>query len=122
MDGADVVHDTVGGRTFTASFSLVRPYGDLVSTVESGWDDEAISAMQHRNLRVSFTWMASPAVFGWIDHRERQRRILEQAAGHFDAGDLRVVVGATFPLAEAADAHRAVEAGTVIGKTVLVME
>jgi NADPH:quinone reductase len=28
-DGADVVHDTVGGRTFTASFSLVRPYGDL---------------------------------------------------------------------------------------------
>ena len=35
MDGADVVHDTVGGRTFTASFSLVRPYGDLVSNVES---------------------------------------------------------------------------------------
>src|SRR5262249_36011053 len=30
MDGADVVHDTVGGKTFTACFSLVRPYGDLV--------------------------------------------------------------------------------------------
>src|SRR5271155_1689100 len=26
-DGADVVHDTVGGKTFTSSFSLVRPYG-----------------------------------------------------------------------------------------------
>jgi NADPH:quinone reductase-like Zn-dependent oxidoreductase len=25
MDGADVVHDTVGGKTFTACFSLVRP-------------------------------------------------------------------------------------------------
>jgi len=122
MDGADVVHDTVGGRTFTASFSLVRPYGDLVSNVESGWEDEAISAMQNRNLRVSFTWMPAPSVFGWVDHRERQRRILEQAAGHFDAGDLRVVVGATFPLAQAANAHRAVEAGTVIGKTVLVMD
>ncbi len=35
MDGADVVHDTVGGQTFTASFSLVRPYGDLVTNVES---------------------------------------------------------------------------------------
>src|SRR5271169_691738 len=34
-DGADVVHDTVGGKTFTASFSLTRPYGDLVSNVES---------------------------------------------------------------------------------------
>ena len=122
MDGADVVHDTVGGRTFTASFSLVRPYGDLVSNVESSWDDEAVSAMQNRNLRVSFTWMPAPSVFGWVDHRERQCRILEQAAGHFDAGDLRVVVGATFPLAEAANAHQAVEAGKVIGKTVLLME
>jgi NADPH:quinone reductase len=122
MDGADVVHDTVGGRTFTTSFSLVRPYGDLVSNVESRWDDEAIAAMQERNLRVSFTWMASPSVFGWVDHRERQCRILEQAATRFDTGDLRVLVGATFGLAEAANAHRAVEGGKVTGKTVLIID
>ena len=122
MDGADVVHDTVGGRTFTTSFSLVRPYGDLVSNVESSWEDEAIAAMHDRNLRVSFTWMPAPSVFGWVDHRERQRRILEQAADQFDAGDLRVVVGATFGLAEAASAHRAVEGGKVIGKTVLIID
>jgi NADPH:quinone reductase-like Zn-dependent oxidoreductase len=53
--------------------------------------------------------------------RERQRAILEQAAPHFDAGDLRVQVGATFPLEKAADAHRAVESGQVIGKTVLTI-
>jgi NADPH:quinone reductase len=122
MDGADVVHDTVGGRTFTACFSLVRPYGDLVSNVESPWPDEAIEAMHDRNLRVSFTWMPAPSVFGWREERERQRAILEQAAAHFDAGELRVQVGARFPLAKAADAHRAVESGQVIGKTVLTME
>jgi NADPH:quinone reductase len=44
-DGADVVHDTVGGKTFTACFSLTRPYGDLVSNVESPWEEKAISAM-----------------------------------------------------------------------------
>ncbi len=121
IDGADVVHDTVGGKTFTSCFSLVRPYGDLVSNVESPWEDEAIKAMQQRNLRVSFTWMPAPSVFGWPQHRERQRAILEQAAGHFDAGDLRVIVGATFPLDRAADAHRAVETGRVIGKAVLTM-
>ena len=38
IEGADVVHDTVGGKTFTACFSLVRPYGDLVSNVESPWE------------------------------------------------------------------------------------
>jgi NADPH:quinone reductase len=120
-DGADVVHDTVGGKTFTACFSLVRPYGDLVSNVESPWEDEAITAMHNRNLRVSFTWMPAPSVFGWPEHRERQRAILEEAAGHFDAGDLRVVVGATFPLEQAADAHRALEAGQITGKAVLTM-
>jgi NADPH:quinone reductase-like Zn-dependent oxidoreductase len=31
------------------------------------------------------------------------------------------VVGATFPLEQAADAHRALEAGRVTGKAVLVM-
>jgi NADPH:quinone reductase len=121
-DGADVVHDTVGGKTFTACFTLVRPYGDLVSNVESAWEDEAVEAMQQRNLRVSFTWMPAPSVFGWQEQRVRQREILEQAAAAFDAGELRVQVGATFPLARAADAHRALEAGEVTGKAVLVMD
>ncbi|HTZ86121.1 MAG TPA: zinc-binding dehydrogenase [Solirubrobacteraceae bacterium] len=122
MDGADVVHDTVGGKTFTACFSLVRPYGDLVSNVESPWEEEAITAMHNRNLRVSFTWMPAPSVFGWPEQRERQRRILEQAATHFDAGDLRIVVGATFPLEQVADAHRSLEAGEVMGKAVLTFD
>jgi NADPH2:quinone reductase len=122
MDGADVVHDTVGGETFTASFSLVRPYGDLVSNVESPWKDEAIMAMRQRNLRVSFTWMPAPAVFGWPEHLQRQRAILEQAADYFQVGDLRVAVGAEFPLERAADAHRALEAGQVTGKAVLTIQ
>lgn len=121
MDGADVVHDTVGGNTFTACFSLVRPYGDLVSNVESPWENEAIEEMHNRNLRVSFTWMPAPSVFGWREHRERQRTILERAGNRFDSGDLRVQVGATFPLERAADAHRALEAGKVVGKAVLTI-
>jgi NADPH2:quinone reductase len=122
MDGADVVHDTVGGKTFTACFSLVRPYGDLVSNVESPWEAQAIKLMHDRNLRVSFTWMPAPSVFGWSEQRERQRRILEQAAAQFDAGDLRIAVGATFPLEQAAQAHRALEAGEILGKAVLTFD
>ena len=121
MDGADVVHDTVGGQTFTASFSLVRPYGDLVTNVESPWEQEALKAMHDRNLRVSFTWMPSPSVFGWPEHKRRQRGVLEEAAKHFEAGDLRVQVGATFPLEQAAEAQRELEAGRVVGKVVLTI-
>jgi NADPH:quinone reductase len=121
-DGVDVVHDTVGGKTFTASFSLVRAYGDLVSNVESAWEREAIEQMRRRNLRVSFTWMPAPQVFGWPEAREHQRVILESAADLFQAGSLRVHVGATFPLEQAADAHRALEAGEVVGKAVLTID
>jgi NADPH2:quinone reductase len=120
-DGADVVHDTVGGRTFAASFGLVRPYGDLVSNVESRWPAEAIQAMQQRNLRVSFTWMPAPSVYDWFGERERQTGILEDAARLFDSGKLSVQVGATFPLEEAAAAHRTLEAGQVLGKAVLII-
>jgi NADPH:quinone reductase len=120
-DGADVVHDTVGGPTFTASFALVRPYGDLVTNVESPWEQDGLKAMHDRNLRVSFTWMPSPSVFGWPEHRKRQRGVLEEAAKHFEARDLRVQVGATFPLEQAAEAQRQLEAGRVMGKVVLKM-
>jgi NADPH:quinone reductase len=122
IDGADVVHDTVGGKTFTACFSLVRPYGDLVSNVESPWEKEAIAAMHERNLRVSFAWMPAPSVFGWPQQRERQTTILEQAGTLFETSELRIAVGTTFPLEHAADAHRALEAGQIIGKAVLTME
>jgi NADPH:quinone reductase len=121
-DGADVVHDTIGGKTFTESFFLVRPYGDLVSNAESPFEEEAVEVMQQRSLRVSFAWMPAPAVFGWEAQRIRQREILETVAPHFDAGELKIQVGATFPLERAADAHRAVEAGQVTGKAVLTMD
>jgi NADPH2:quinone reductase len=120
-DGADVVHDTVGGRTFAESFDLVRPYGDLVSNVESPWPDRAIEELHKHSLRVSFTWMPAPSVFGWFGQRERQRAILEDAARLFDSGAMTVEVGATFTLELAADAHRAVDAGEVLGKTVLTI-
>ena len=78
--------------------------------------------MHDRNLRVSFTWMPAPSVFGWRDQRERQRAILERAGEHFDSRQPPAFqVGATFPLDRAADAHRALEAGDVVGKAVLTM-
>ena len=46
--------------------------------------------MHNRNLQVAFTWAPAPSVSGWPQHRERQRKILEHGAAHFDADDLRV--------------------------------
>jgi NADPH:quinone reductase len=78
--------------------------------------------MHDRNLRVSFTWMPAPSVFGWAEYRERQAAILEKAGSHFETGDLRIVVAATFPLERAAEAHRALEAGEVVVKAVSTID
>jgi NADPH:quinone reductase len=120
-DGADIVFDTVGGRTFGESFALTTPYGDLVSCVETSWDETMSDTFHERNLRVSFTWMPAPQVFGWDAAREAQTRILEDAAALFDSGALRVVVGRTFSLSDAGKALAALEAGGIDGKVVLTI-
>lgn len=55
------------------------------------------------------------------DHagRLRQTKILEEGAKLVDAGKLRAALDRTYPLAEAAEAQRAVEAGEFTGRIVL---
>jgi NADPH2:quinone reductase len=47
------------------------------------------------------------------------RRLAERAMSEAAAGRIRPIIGQTFPLERAADAHRAIEARDVIGKTLL---
>lgn len=63
------------------------------------------------------------AIFGIEDVRlgpAEAKRAAERAIAEAAAGRIRPVVGQTFPLAKAADAHAAIEAREVVGKTLLV--
>ncbi len=119
--GADVVFDTVGGATFDASIELLGYYGTLVSCVARQWPGNDPSAAMQRNLRIAWTWMPAPQVFGLHEARVHQTEILERGARLIDDGKLRVIVGATYPLERAADAQRALESGAVTGKCVLTI-
>jgi NADPH2:quinone reductase len=55
--------------------------------------------------------------FAPADGRQHTERALSEAA----AGRIRPVIGQTFPLERAADAHAAIEARAVIGKTLLLI-
>jgi len=113
--GVDVVFESVGGGVGTAAASLLADGGRLcVFGVASGTpttldDDDLARRRVHVIGLGALAW--SPA-----DMRALSQWALAESA----AGRLRPTIGQTFPLADAAVAHAAIEARTTVGKTVLI--
>jgi len=118
--GVDLAFDTVGGEVFQKTFPAVRVYGDLVTILNPPAGTDWLVA-RNRNLRISLELMLTPMLLGLADARVRQAHILEKCADLFDKGELEVLVSRTFPLEEAASAHRLLESGSTTGKIVLAV-
>jgi NADPH2:quinone reductase len=95
-------------------------YGDLVTILDPGVDLDLKEA-RNRNLRISLELMLTPQLKRLPEALAHQGEILRQCAALFDADKLRIEVAETFPLAEAAAAHRRLEQGGMIGKLVLTI-
>ncbi|MBK9161726.1 MAG: zinc-dependent alcohol dehydrogenase family protein [Nitrosomonadales bacterium] len=120
--GADVVFDTVGGETYLRSMNAVRIGGKLVSLLSTPLSLADTQLARLRNLSLCYELMLTPQVLALHDERVRQRRILEEGAKLVEAGQLGVLVTHRLPLDQAAEAHRLIEAGGMIGKIVLMMK
>src|SRR5262245_24951797 len=115
--GADVVYDSVGRTTFEGSLASLRPRGLLVLFGQSSGPVPPFDLGRLNALGSLFVTRPSLA------HYTADRAELELRAGAvFDAiaaGRLDVRIGAEFPLARAADAHRALEGRVTTGKVLL---
>jgi NADPH:quinone reductase-like Zn-dependent oxidoreductase len=101
----DVMLDTQGDETQRRSFAVLKPGGMLVSIAET--PDEALAqtyGVRTARIRV---------------HPSGEQ--MAQIAQLLDRGNLRVEVARTFPLSEAAEAHRLSETGHTRGKIVLIL-
>ena len=116
--GVDVVYDSVGVTTFDGSLAALRPRGLLVLFGQSSGPVPPFD-LQRLNLGGSL-FVTRPS----LTHYTADRAELELRAGAVldavAAGRLRVRVGARFPLAEAAAAHRALEGRATTGKVLLL--
>ena len=121
-NGVDVVFDTVGGETFLRSLNAVRIGGKLVSLLSTPLSLADTQLARLRNLSLCYELMLTPQVMKQHDERIRQRKILEQGAQLIEAGQLGVLVSYALPLRDAAEAHRIIERGSVLGKVILTME
>ncbi|MBK1617926.1 alcohol dehydrogenase [Lamprobacter modestohalophilus] len=116
--GVDVAFDTVGPAVFRETIPLMAVYGDLVTILDPGHDLDLKEA-RNRNLRISLELMLTPQLGGLTEALDHQGKILRRCGELFDAGKLRIQVAESFPLEQAAAAHRRLEAGGAVGKYVL---
>jgi NADPH:quinone reductase-like Zn-dependent oxidoreductase len=102
----DTVLDLVGGSYGPRSLDVLRPGGLLIGASIDPGTDERQAAL--RGLR--YVWVTA----------EPSGEVLRRITERVEAGRLRVTVARTYPLAEAAAAHRAIEEKRTTGKIVLV--
>jgi len=116
--GADVCFDTVGGKTFEQSFAATKVYGDIVTLLQPDANTDWKTA-RIRNLRITQELMLTPMVLGLSDARHHQGEILRRCTALMATDSLRIKVAGAYPLEQAAEAHRRIEAGGMQGKLIL---
>jgi len=112
----DVVVEMAGGDVFDASFDALAPFGRLVVY--------GIASREQREVRSGKLMKTSRAVVGfWFTHCLERPGMVEAALSDLFAraarGELKVVVGATYPLSEAARAQVDLAERRTTGKLLL---
>ncbi len=116
--GVDVVYDSVGKDTFTASLDSLHPLGMLVCFGQSSGPVPpfALSELAKRGS----LFLTRPSLMDYV----REDKTYHQAANALfkllASGELKVTLGQRFPLSLAAKAHQALEGRETTGATILV--
>ncbi|GAB2582215.1 zinc-binding dehydrogenase [Streptomyces capparidis] len=114
--GPDVVFDGVGGAIGRAAFEVTARGGRFSVHGAASGEVTRIDPERARDRGVEV--LGIEQLFDFPPHAVRRaERMMSQAA----AGVVRPVIGQTFPLERAADAHAAIEYRTAVGKTLLLL-
>ena len=119
--GVDVVLDMVGGDYVRRNIEAMAPGGRHVSIASQRGAEATIPIfriMMKRLVLTGSTLRARPAA----EKGAIAAALRLEVWPLIESGRLRPQIHATFPLARAADAHRALEAGDHVGKIVLSLE
>lgn len=116
--GVDLAFDTVGGDILSQCFAATAVYGDVVTLLAPAEQTDWKTA-RNRNLRFSFELMLTPMLQDLAHYRRTQANILRQCSRLIDQGDLTIALTQIFPLDDAAEAHRRLGLGGMIGKIAL---
>ncbi len=114
--GIDVIFDMSGGEVFAASYEALAPFGRIVVC--------GIASQEPNQVSTGSLLRHSRAVVGfYLFHCLQRPGMFEQALRQLfewtGRGDLRAIVGGTYPLGEAAQAHIDLRERRTTGKLLL---
>lgn len=115
--GVDVVADAVGGDVLLRSLDLLAPLGRAVAygVASGGLVDVPLGSLFALRSVTGFSLLAQRAGLP-----ELARAQVAESAGHLATGRVKVTLAATFPLVEAAAAHRLLEDRGQLGRILIV--
>lgn len=116
--GCDVAYDGVGKATFPAVLDCLKPFGLLVSF------GNASGPVENVNLGILASkgslYVTRPTMATHIADPVVLKQMAEELLDVVSKGIVKIPVTQEFPLAKAADAHRALESRATTGSTVLL--
>jgi NADPH2:quinone reductase len=116
--GADVVYDSVGKDTFFASLDSLRPLGLMVSYGNASGPVAPFSPLELS--RRGSLFLTRPTLFHYIARRAELLRAARELFDVIGRGVVRIEIGQSYALQDAAQAHRDLEARRTVGSTVLI--
>lgn len=116
--GVPVVYDSIGKDTFMGSLNCLRPRGLMVSF---GQSSGSVPPLDISNLSTKGSlYLTRPSLTHYTATREE---LLQSASALFEgvlSGGIKIEIGQTYPLRDAAKAHRDLEARKTVGSTLLI--
>jgi len=117
-EGVAAAYDSVGKDTFIQSLDCIRPHGTMVSFGNASGPVDPFSVMELGKRGSLF--LTRPAVFDFVRTTDELRAAAGELFRVIESGDVKIEINQTWPLAQAADAHRALEARETTGSTLLL--
>ena len=116
--GVAVVYDSVGKDTFMESLDCLRPLGMMVSYGNASGPPPLISPLELSKRGSLF--LTRPSLFAYIAARKDLESAARELFRVVASGKVKLRIGQRYALADAAQAHRDLEARRTTGSTVLV--
>jgi NADPH:quinone reductase len=116
--GVDVVYDSVGKETFMSSLDCLRPRGMMVTFGNASGPVPPMAPLEL--AKRGSLYLTRPTLFHYISTRSALTKAAQELFDLVGRSVIRIQIGQTYALRDAARAHADLEARKTTGSTVLL--